>query len=60
MSKLLAIYAVNSDTQSHYNDDTGTQPAYGLKANSSIIFTNSTQPSGSTSNTLKLNGAQIY
>jgi len=41
------------------NDDTGTQPGYGLQAQSATIFKNGTQPAGSTANELVSSGGQI-
>jgi len=45
---------------SNTNDDTGTQPTYGLRAvGACTIGKNSTQPAGSTSNELSQNGSII-
>ena len=45
---------------SYDNDDTGTQPAYGLHAtNAGTIGKQGTQPAGSTSNELADNGGEI-
>jgi hypothetical protein len=44
---------------SQLNDSDATQPAYGLVANSSAIYKNNTQPTGSTANQLTQNGGTI-
>jgi len=56
-----AIYTtVNSRVISNGNDDTGTQPLYGLTAfTNSTIGKNGTQPSGSTSNEIINTGGVI-
>jgi hypothetical protein len=44
---------------SNNNDDTGTQPNYGLTCKSSVIMKNGTQPAGSTSNEITTTGGVI-
>jgi hypothetical protein len=44
---------------SQLNDSDATQPTYGLVSDSSAIYKNSTQPTGSTANTLTQNGGTI-
>jgi len=54
------IFALSQSTAySNGVDDTGTQPKYGLKAQASIIYKNSTQPTGSTSNENLVAGGEI-
>jgi len=51
---------VNSKIYSNGNDDTGTQPNYGLHAsNNSVIGKNGTQPSGATADELSNSGGEI-
>jgi len=51
---------VNSRVYSVENDDTGTQPSYGLRALAGgVIAKNSTQPSGSAGNESVANGGEI-
>ena len=57
-------YAIEARDEAHIystiNDDTGTQPNYGIRAiNASTIGKNSTQPSGSTANELSQNGGIV-
>ncbi len=55
------IYASNcGNVNSTNTNDTGTAPNYGLVANAAIIFKNSTQPSGTTSNESTSGGGQIF
>jgi hypothetical protein len=48
-----------SSVVSQANDSDATQPAHGLIANSSAIYKNGTQPTGSTANELTQNGGTI-
>jgi len=49
----------NSIGYSNGNDDTGTQPTYGIRANASVLYKSNTQPAGSTANENTVNGGEI-
>jgi hypothetical protein len=48
-----------SSILSNNNDDTGTTPSYGLRAQSAVIMKQGTQPTGNTANELTANGGVI-
>ena len=50
----------NTTVYSNITDDTGTQPQYGLRASSGIIYKSGTQPTGSTGNEQTTGGGQIF
>lgn len=51
--------SLGSTIVSNDNDDTGTQPVYGLDAVGALIYTVNTQPTGSTSNQRTASGGEI-
>lgn len=55
-----AIFAYQTSTIfSDNNDDTGTTPQYGLRAEASVIMKNGTQPAGNTANEISTKGGVI-
>jgi hypothetical protein len=55
----IGISVTRSMCASTINDDSGTAPNYGIRANGGTVTKNSTQPAGTTSNELVINGGVI-